>query len=487
MLTNLRIRNFKAWEDTGDIRLAPITLFFGANSSGKSSIGQFLMMLKQTTESPNRKEVLNTGSNVNDAVKLGSFRDMVYSRDPDKHILFTYTWKSLSSNFTITDPVNRRTYPVDSFSFSADIGLDHQRKDDLTVYRFDYRVSDRLTEQLSVGYQKNDVPEPTYSVNTTAYSLERNPSGERPFQTPYQFYGFPDEVVASYQNISFVQDLVFEHRYQFEYLYYLGPLRVAPERTYTWNGSKTDSVGYSGELTVAALLGARQKKVGVPGKRPKTLAPDSVFHNPDDELFTIPEIISHELAEMGLVDDLSTQHIEQLDSVYKVEVRVPNTSKSVDLADVGFGVSQVLPVLVQCFCAPSNSIIILEQPEMHLHPRAQAALADVMIDVINSHEPWRSKNIQLIIETHSEHFLRRLQRRIAEDKLPKEMLAAYFAEMNNGEARLNELQIDEYGNIRNWPKDFFGDDDNNDIMEHSLAAINKRIALKANGHTTAKE
>ena len=62
MLNELRIQNFKDWQDTGNIRMAPITLFFGANSSGKSSIGQFLMMLKQTVESPDRKAVFNTGT-----------------------------------------------------------------------------------------------------------------------------------------------------------------------------------------------------------------------------------------------------------------------------------------------------------------------------------------------------------------------------------------------------------------------------------------
>lgn len=90
-----------------------------------------------------------------------------------------------------------------------------------------------------------------------------------------------------------------------------------------------------------------------------------------------------------------------------------------DLPDVGFGISQVLPVLVQCFYAPEGSIILIEQPEIHLHPNAQSTLADVMIDVINSKENGTDRDIQLVIETHSEHFLRRLQRRIAEDMVPK--------------------------------------------------------------------
>ena len=104
----------------------------------------------------------------------------------------------------------------------------------------------------------------------------------------------------------------------------------------------------------------------------------------------------------------------------------------------------------------------MEQPEIHLHPAAQAALADVMIDVINSRENSQDRKIQLIIETHSEHFLRRLQRRIAEasnDKpINRDKVAAYFASVDVSPARLEPLQIDIFGNILNWPENFFGDE-----------------------------
>lgn len=82
MLKKLRIQNFKVWEDTGEIDLAPITLFFGANSSGKSSIGQFLIMLKQTVESRGR-DVFHLGDRYS-AVQLGSYREMVFQRDTKK-------------------------------------------------------------------------------------------------------------------------------------------------------------------------------------------------------------------------------------------------------------------------------------------------------------------------------------------------------------------------------------------------------------------
>jgi len=163
---------------------------------------------------------------------------------------------------------------------------------------------------------------------------------------------------------------------------------------------------------------------------------------------------------------------------YAAKIRTNDSKDMVDLPDVGFGVSQVLPVLVQLFYAPANSIIIMEQPEIHLHPKAQALLADVMIDAISARENGRERGIQLIVETHSEHFLRRLQRRIAEDAVTNNQVAAYFADTKTTPTSLQGLKIDEGGNIINWPDDFFGDE-MGDITAQSLAALKKRTRENA--------
>ena len=91
MLKHLRIQNFKCWEDTGTIDMAPITLFFGANSSGKSSIGQFLMMLKQTVEGHDQEAVFYL-SGENSVVQLSSYEEMVFQGNLKKNIVFEYQW-----------------------------------------------------------------------------------------------------------------------------------------------------------------------------------------------------------------------------------------------------------------------------------------------------------------------------------------------------------------------------------------------------------
>jgi predicted ATPase len=178
---------------------------------------------------------------------------------------------------------------------------------------------------------------------------------------------------------------------------------------------------------------------------------------------------------MGLIEEFIVNAISEQRQEYEVKVRTRGSRDWVDLPDVGFGISQVLPVLVQCFYAPSGSIILMEQPEIHLHPSAQSALADVMIDVIRSRENGTDRNIQLIIETHSEHFLRRLQRRIAEDVISQEKVSAYFADVTRSPAKLEPLQIDIFGNILNWPENFFGDE-MGDITEQAKAAMKKRMS-----------
>ena len=102
---------------------------------------------------------------------------------------------------------------------------------------------------------------------------------------------------------------------------------------------------------------------------------------------------------MDLIEEFKVNQIEEQRQAYEVRLLTKGlTSEAedwVDIPDVGFGISQVLPVLVQCFYAPRGSIILMEQPEIHLHPSAQSALADVMIDVIRAREENADRNIQL--------------------------------------------------------------------------------------------
>ena len=470
MLKQLRIQNFKGWKDTGAIRMAPISLFFGANSSGKSSVGQFLMMLKQTVESPDRKAVFYPGGK-NSAVQLGSYQEMVFGREPKNKIAFKYRW-SLPDTLKIKDPVSGQLYSGCELAFQVGVGRNDKDQHTLALDDLKYELIRNENIQLSIGMEKISDTKSDYKVEAMKYSLKRKQGRAWYPGAPVRFYGFPEEVVAYHQNAEFVQELNLHHEKMFRSLCYLGPLRTKTDRLYSWTGIEPESVGYAGENTVAAILAARSRKISLGYRR---------LYNPFEK------IIASKLEEMGLIEKFKVKRISKQRQEYEVRLRTKGSSHWVNLPDVGFGISQVLPVLVQCFYAPAGSIIIMEQPEIHLHPNAQSALADVMIDVINSRENGVDRNIQLIIETHSEHFLRRLQRRIAEDKdnVLEKKVSAYFANISQAPATLDPLQIDVFGNIKNWPKNFFGDE-MGEITQHAIAAMEKRARNSAKNMETPK-
>ena len=111
----------------------------------------------------------------------------------------------------------------------------------------------------------------------------------------------------------------------------------------------------------------------------------------------------------------------------------------------------MLPVVTLLQYVPEGSTVILEQPEIHLHPLAQAGLADLIIQAATS------RKVQVLIESHSEHLLLRLQRRVAEGGVSADDVKLYFCEAPHGVSKLMPLEMDPLGNIRNWPDNFMGD------------------------------
>ena len=313
------------------------------------------------------------------------------------------------------------------------------------------RWSERPAEQLA------------YDLKASPYNLKRS-WGRLFVRRPTKFYGFPDETARYYQNADFVKDFSLEMERLLRSVSYLGPLRSKGERLYYWTGGEPESVGYSGENTISALLAAKQRKLST---RPRQRGQP------------FQEFIAEKLKELQLIDEFAVRRISANRKEYEVKIRTPGSPSLVDIPDVGFGISQVLPVIVQSFYAPAGSIIFIEQPELHLHPRAQAHLADLFIEVLTLREGGKERGIQLIIETHSEHFLYRLQRRIAECQaehpISSSKVAAYFAHSTGSESTLEALRLDEYGNIANWPEDFFGNS-MYDLFEMSKAAARRQQA-----------
>jgi predicted ATPase len=460
MLTHLHLRNFKGWRDTGPVTLKPLTVLFGTNSSGKSSLEQFFLMLRQTVESSDRKLVLHPGDR-DSAVNLGSFEEMIHRRDKTAKLEFGFEWK-LPNQLKIEDPKTKKSWSGNRLAFECSVGLQNGKLSRLGVDRFAYRLKRGVNERLTVELKSTGGSREEFKLTADPFKLVRTTGRKWELGVPSRFYGFPEQVSAYYQNADFVQDLSLALEQMLRSVCYLGPLRSRGERLYQWAGGEPANVGFSGEHSVSAMLAAKERMLNTGYRKRKR---------------PFQKLVAEELHQLGLIDAFEVRQISENRKEYEVKVKTLGAPDWVDLPDVGFGVSQVLPVVVQSFYAPRGSILFIEQPELHLHPSAQSNLADLFIDVLASREDGMRRGVQLIVETHSEHFLNRLQRRIAEadpaKMIKSDDVACYFARTTGTESSLEALQMDLFGNIQNWPPNFFGDS-MGDLMAMQKAAAERR-------------
>lgn len=451
MFTQFQLQNFKPWKDTGKQRLAPLTVFFGANSAGKSSLSQFLLLLKQTVDSPDRQRVLHMGDR-NSVTDLGTFHDMIYGHNEARPLEFLLAWDP-GKQLNIHDPVSGSKFQGKHIEFASRIVSDDGR---LSVSSMNYQLFG--DEKVLTATMSAEERGKKFRLELNNYTAVRNKGRGWPLPHPTRFYGFPDEAVAYYQNTGFLADLTLSLEQAFSRLYYVGPLRGYPERSYIWSGEQVEHVGWRGERAVEAILAARNRMVSrgyKMGRQP------------------FEEVVARWLKIMDLIHTFEVRPIAEYRKEYEVLIRTRSRSSQVNLTDVGFGVSQVLPIIVQSFYAPKGSTVIFEQPEIHLHPRVQADLADLFIEAIHSREDGEDRNNQFIVESHSEHFLRRLQRRIAEEVIKPEEVAIYFCEPGPSGSSMVPLEVDSYGNISNWPDYFFGDEAA-DLVAMTQAAMRRQ-------------
>lgn len=463
MLTELRIENFKAWRDTGPVRLAPLTVIFGANSAGKSSLGHLLLALKQTARLADRKRALHLGDLQSD-IDLGTFADCLYQHDLKARLAFTLGWKP-PSPLVIRNPLAKQeTYTGEAVRLRSILSADARGLPSLESFRYELVQGGHVG--LSVDHGVDAAGKPRLDVQPMR--LLHAPGRKWGIEPPEKFYRFSDVTLARYQNADALAQLPLEVERQLDGLIYLGPLREPPRRTYHWAGDEVPTVGVRGEYAIAALLAAtdagRELNRGYKQRRQRFDA-----------------FIAAWLKDLGVIDSFAVRPIAKGRKEYEVVVRTRRQSPEVKLTDVGFGVSQVLPALVQAFYAPPHSTVWMEQPEIHLHPRVQAELADAFISAVQAYEDGRPRGVQLVIESHSEHFLLRLQRRVAEGRITPEEVAVYFVRDGKTGAALEELKLDIFGEIENWPEGFFGDD-LGEIAARTQAALQRRIKeAAANG------
>lgn len=413
-----------------------VTAVFGPNSSGKTSLIQFLLMLKQTAESRDRR-ILNLGGTERDYVDLGSYEDVVYGHNQNDQIVFEIHWvndmlwgikHSCMANAAMTYKNERIALSEVTFTRIAEY-LDGN---------FDFKQSGRIKlvaiEPSNNSLQVKLLFSPKYDLSPKDEIVPLTANTLFDIYFPLLMLPINSEFESSAKDVLSVGE---ELAHKLTQCYYLGPLREYPKREYRWTGETPQSIGIRGEYAVPAMLSQIQ----------------TVESAEQAELI---EGVSKWLKRFGVIDELDLSSISKNSRLFELKIKSRNYAHWANLMDVGFGVSQVLPVIVLAHFAPPGSTIILEQPEIHLHPSVQAELADLFLEVA------LTRNVQFFIESHSEHLLMRLQRRIAERSgefanLTENDVKLYFCKRETDASTLEPLAMDEYGRIKNWPKEFFGD------------------------------
>jgi predicted ATPase len=221
---------------------------------------------------------------------------------------------------------------------------------------------------------------------------------------------------------------------------YIGPLREEPSRRYIYEDEVVE-IGIKGENATYLYLTEQDRYID-----------DHFFYNAAQNAFVSKRRLSLGVAVQKWLAVMNIQGFrpEPLNEVIYLNMNssLSDTTR-VNVADVGFGVSQIFPIILEGLRMPTGNTLILEQPEIHLHPKLQMQMADYFIALALS-------NKKVIAETHSDHLMRRLIQRVAKDESGQlqDMIGIYFIRQTDHGAKVEEIAINKDKGIINWPENF---------------------------------
>jgi hypothetical protein len=442
----LQWRNFRSFVDTGVVDVAPLTIVIGPNNSGKTSLHAPLLLLKQTLEASDTTLGLVT---VGPFISAGGYADLIYRHEMDRRLGFELRFQNTDISQTTEKPSVPTSYPPGSVAMQF-----HADKRTAAVFLERYEVRNVFGQ---LHFRRRRRPDGTYTLEgikvgrgVLANSARTSMPNHFIFEGGTLFFEaltnqqlpITDGLTIPPPVFSYAASAAYTERRLEELLNgisYIGPLREKPQRRYDLSGETPTHVGVRGQD-----------------------APEILFRGQDTELM---EQVCGWLDRFGVGRDLK---FKAVDGSFSVAVRQRSGQPLVGLADLGFGVSQVLPLIVQGFAAPADSLFIAEQPEIHLNPNLQALLANLFVEVAK-------RGTALFIETHSEHLLLRLRTLIASGEIDAANVALYFVERAatgiRSEVHRVEVQDDGHIDQDEWPTGFFQEAFNDSV---ALAASQRR-------------
>lgn len=406
----IHIQGFKSLEDEHRIAIRPLTILAGANSSGKSSAIQPLLLLKQTLEATyDPGPLLLSGPNLR-------FSDL-------NQIFSQFSDRESDSQFSVGLEMLSRDVVISTFGESSDSGVQimqtlyRTKKGDIQL-RADMTSCEVKSVFLPESFEDRPEQDEQWQIQQSRCFLrvefdEILELGERVMRVPAPQDFIPTRNLATFA----IQQLI-----------HVPGLRGNPERSYKIGAVRSVFPG-TFEAYVANVVYEWQSR-----KDPRL------------------ERLTQWLTILGLTEQIDARKVNSIQVELRVGQLPVSSSKQkarmINIADVGFGISQVLPVLVALLVAAPGQLVYLEQPEIHLHPRAQAALAQLLIKTAR-------RGVRVVAETHSSLLLKAIQTRVARGEItPSDVMCHWFQRDEAGETQISSTELDEMGAFGEWPEDF---------------------------------
>ena len=413
-ITKITVGGYKSIAQEQSIEIRPLTILAGANSSGKSSIMQPLLLMKQTLEAPfDPGALLLNGPNV----RLTSAEQLLSQPRDNRHEGVFQAGIAVQSRYPVTLFYSKQA----NKGFEVEKMVLHTGKE--MVFTLDMLPADisKVFQDLGVSNLSGNLSAEghTLCIIKNRCFLELAVQNKTRDQ-PLSFRFFVNAKLITGEALSSR-----EERCVIDIIHLPG-LRGNPARTYPITGLSELFPGTFENYTASMLLSWQTEGEATKLQRLQT-----------------------SLANLRLTSAVSAETRNDAE----VEIRVGRTLKSdtsdmVSIADVGIGVSQTLPVLVALLAAKPGQLVYLEQPEIHLHPRAQTAMAQVLADAA-------MRGVRVVAETHSSLLLLGVQTLVAEGKLPPELVKLHwFTRGNDGATTIRSADLDEGGAFGDWPEDF---------------------------------
>ncbi|AYL95008.1 DUF3696 domain-containing protein [Mucilaginibacter celer] len=453
MFESIELKNFKGFKEA-QIDIGDLTILTGANSSGKSALTNSILSILQS-------DIFRFELSINgDYVNLGDYADIINNRDTSKDLTLAYTLELIGMSFKTTTVWSfdklRRLPKMDSISILSDClkltATPQGNKGFQVKIAYDPQLDNLLKAEKSAESKGSNF-EKTRNLYLTTYGKRKDfnlDTFNEKIEKSWQYEGFFENL----ENEALTFSLLTKIPYQVFQLIalshfgldnitkktsFIGSLRNGPERTYYENSKSEIKVGPAGENFSDIII-----------------LWDSINDKKLDELKEITK-------SLGIAEDIKANRLTG--GRYEIQIKPQKHSPFSSMSDVGFGVSQFLPIIISDIDKGEGSSLFIAQPETHLHPSVQADFCDYIIEQINS----RKKSY--FIETHSEYFLNRLRLNIVNNKISTDKVKVYYLINKTNDTEIHEIKFQKNGAIENAPEEFFKTY-LMDTMDIALNAIN---------------